>query len=132
DRYGVRGTVSGPINDQIGFRLSGIWDDQGTGYTKNLLAGAPNKTLEAKTIKGGHINLTYQPVERLKLELDGMYLDTQSTNLFAAFGPTNTPALVPVLGAQTFAPHQVYSSYPAMFNSDYGQISLTATLDITK
>jgi iron complex outermembrane recepter protein len=131
DRFGAKGTVSGHITDQIGFRISGLWDDQKTGYTKNLLAGAANDTLEFKTSKGGHLTLTFDPADALKITLDGMYLKTEGATSFSPFGPSNSAGVQALLDPQTFRAHEIYTSYPNALNSNFGLYSLTAAWDIS-
>jgi iron complex outermembrane recepter protein len=130
-RLGVKGTLSGPITDRIGFRISGLWDDQRTGFTKNLLAGAPNDTLEAKTSKGGHVTLTFEPVDALKIDFDAMYLKTKTAASFSPFGPSNSAAVQTLLDPQSFRAHEIYTSYPNALDSKFGLYSLTVAWDIS-
>jgi iron complex outermembrane recepter protein len=131
DRYGVRGSVSGPISDTVGFRISGIWDDQQTGFSKNLLAGAPNKTLEEPTTAGGRAVLSFQPVESLRIDFDAMYLNSKTSQSSFAFGPSNSAAVAAITAPQTFRSHEIYSAWPAGLDSDFGLYSLTAIWDIS-
>jgi len=130
DRFGARGSVSGPITDKIGFRLSGMYDDQSKGFTRNLLANAPNRRLEDRRVMGAHLALGIQAADTLKFDVDAMYVDTNSSTFFAPFGPPAAPFLASLLTPQTYRPHEVYSEVPARLDSKYGQVSLTATWDL--
>ena len=127
DRFGARGSVSGPITDRIGFRLSGMYDDQSKGFTRNLLPNAPSKRLEDRRVMGAHLALRAQATDALTLDLDAMYVDTNSSSYFAAFAPPTLPFFASLFAPQTFRPHEVYSELPARLDSQYGQTSLTAT-----
>lgn len=131
-RFGIKGYVSGPLSDNVGIRVSGLWDDQGTGYIKNLLPGAPNKTIGDSNTLGGHVTLAIKASDSVKFVLDGIYARTNSSNIFEAFGPTSYGSgIAALLGRQSFKPHEVYSPYPASFNNKYFQTSLTGTFDLS-
>jgi iron complex outermembrane recepter protein len=132
DRHGVKGYVSGPLSDTIGIRISGLWDDQNKGFIRNLLPGAPNKTIGGADTLGGHVVLEFNPSSTAKFVVDGIYSRTNSSTIFNALGPPNAGAPVAaLLGRQSFKPHEVYSSYPASFDSKYFQTSLTGSIDLS-
>lgn len=132
DRHGVKGYVSGPISDTVGIRISGLWDDQNKGYIKNLQPGAPNKSFGNPDTLGGHVVLEFKPSSSVKFVADAIVSRTNTTNVFEAYAPSNGgPGFATLLGAQSFKPHEVYSPYPASFDNDYFQGSLTGTFDLS-
>lgn len=63
DEYRIAGTVSGPITDDLGYRLSGsVVDD--AGFIKNYHDGETLNGEESYTVRG---KLLWQPTERLEL-----------------------------------------------------------------
>jgi iron complex outermembrane recepter protein len=127
DRFAIRGGVSGPISDHASFRISAIFDDQGTGYTKNLTPNAPKSTIEANRVAGVHGALRLQPTDKLTIDLDGFYSDTKSSTLQSPFQISQNPAQQPILAPQEIEPHLTRSLQPSRLNTKYGQLSATVT-----
>ena len=133
DRHGIKGYISGPLSDTVGIRISGLWDEQNRGYVKNLLPGAPNKSIGTPNTLGGHVVLEFNPSNTVKFIVDGIYSRTNSSTVFNALGPPNGGApIAALLGRQSFKPNEVYSSYPASFDNKYFQTSLTGVIDLSE
>jgi iron complex outermembrane receptor protein len=131
ERYGVRGSVSGPVTDRIGFRLSGMYDDQSKGFTRNILPNAPTRRFEDRRVIGGHAALSFKATDSLRLDLDGMYVDSKTTPLFSLVTLPQVPFFQTLFAPQTTRPHEVASELPARLDSKYGQVSLTATWSLS-
>jgi iron complex outermembrane receptor protein len=52
-RYAIDGSVSGPLSDRAGFRITALYDDRSDGFTKVLNANAPKSYLEELRSAGG-------------------------------------------------------------------------------
>ena len=125
DRYAVRAYVTGPLAEGIEFRLSGIYDDQSKGFTKNLLPNAPEKTLESNRVAGGRAAIKFDPSSAFSMTLEGTYTDSRGKPLFSSFsvpGAPFTDLYVPL----TTAPHEVYSEHVSALNSKIYTGTLTA------
>jgi iron complex outermembrane receptor protein len=89
--YRFAGTVSGPINDRLRFRLSGVTYDQGASY-KNLEPGAPNANDLNRYAVRGELDADLWPGADLLLAVSRSQIyDTRNgdaDNLYYTFPPT--------------------------------------------
>lgn len=123
DRFAVSGTVSGPISKSVGFRLSGLYDDQSDGFTDNLANG---ETLEAREVKGFHGVLSFTPNDNLTIDLDAMYVDAEDSGFWSVLSGSDVPFFGDVLAPQTTDPHEVYVDFDdERLDSEFQQASLT-------
>ena len=132
DRFGVKGYVSGPLGERVQVRLSGIYDDQSKGFTKNLLANAPDKTLEANRIAGGRVAIAAQPAEGVDLLLEASYADTKSSTYFATFSRSTDPFYRALYVPVTTTPHQTYSDLDGKLDSKITNVTFNASIDLTE
>jgi iron complex outermembrane receptor protein len=97
EEYGVGGSVSGPINDQLAARLSANYDDF-KGNARNVFNGAKASGREFASVHG---KLLWTPTDKFTATLGWSYVDGQTTvgRPFIALAPTATlrgnPALPP-------------------------------------
>src|SRR6185369_11216776 len=75
EEYGVGGSVSGPITDQLAFRLSGSYDDF-KGNAHNVFNG---KDASGREFAAVHGKLVWTPVERLTATVGWNYVDGETT-----------------------------------------------------
>lgn len=71
DSGGIAGYVSGPVSEQLGFRLSGQ-NIQSDGFSENLYLQRPTNTRDETTIRG---KLRWQPNEDVRLDLNTALID---------------------------------------------------------
>ncbi len=130
DRQAVSASISGPLSDNAGFRLSALYDDQSEGFTDNLANG---ETLEARKVEGFHGLLSLAPTERLTLDLDVMYVDSEDTQFWGLASLPDLQFFRDVLAPQTTAPHKVYADFEdERLNSEFQQYSMTANWEISE
>lgn len=127
DSYGAEARISGPISDNVGFLLSGTYFDQSKGYTRNLAAAAPKKSVEGGRSYGVRGALAFKLGENARLDLEAIYQNTRSEPYSAAFEPSLDPRLTP----QSFVAHRTYTDLAGRSNSDYFQADATFTLDLS-
>lgn len=95
--YGFGASVAGPITEQLGFRLSGNYDDF-KGNVRNIFTGERAGGRETKALHG---KLVWTPVEKLTATLGWNYIDGGTTvgRPFIRLSPTanlrGNPALPP-------------------------------------
>jgi iron complex outermembrane recepter protein len=128
----VKGTVSGPLAEGLSFRLSGVYDNRDDGFTKNLLAGAPKKRFEENEVRGGRATLVFDPSDNVKLSLDGFYVETNTSPVFAALQPAVDAGNAAWLQPQTLTPHKIYSEVDQKLDNKVKQVAFTATWDATE
>jgi iron complex outermembrane receptor protein len=123
DRVRAHARLSGPITENVSGLISGMYDEQDKGFTKNLLPNATHSRLETDRTKGGRVALDIYASGGVSLELDGIYLDTRTKPVASAFGPSGEASIQAFLGAQSFEPHEVYSNLDSFTRSEYSQVS---------
>lgn len=74
DEYRIAGTVSGPISDTIGVRLTGFYNDVG-GYIENVTRGDRANGFESFGIRG---KLEFAPTDRLNFLLAAEYRENDA------------------------------------------------------
>lgn len=128
--HGVRGFISGPINDKVGFRITGLWDNI-DGDVKNLLVGAPDKHFGGRHVAALRGVLAFDPTETLRIEVEGTYARTRSSYAPTALAPSINPGRAAFLVPQTYRPHKVYSDLDAANNTTQYSATGTITLDVS-
>ncbi len=88
DQYRVEGMISGPLADNVGFRLNAFYDDR-DGYIRNLNTG--NK-LNGERSYGVRGRLDLDPLSTLNVALTGSYSNTRSNGLVRTFQSFNPGA----------------------------------------
>ncbi|MBB4642923.1 TonB-dependent receptor, partial [Rhizorhapis suberifaciens] len=128
--YGVRGFISGPINEKVGFRITGLWDNI-DGDVKNLLAGAPDKHFGGRKVAALRGVLAFDPTETLHIEVEGTYSHTRANYAPTALAPSLDPGRAAFLVPQSYSPHKVYSSLDAANNTKQYTATGTITWDVS-
>lgn len=129
DSYGLQGYISGPINDKVGFRIAGIWDNRDKGYVKNLKPGAAKDRFGENHVAGIRGVLEFRPTETLRVDLEGSFTNTRGSFNPGVVAPSLKPATQAVLNPQTFRPQQVYADYPSENNTKEYAATGTITWD---
>src|SRR5690606_25233059 len=81
----VTGAISGPLSDQLGFRLAAE-QHSSDGYQKNaFLNSEDNARYDEQTLRG---SVRWQPTETVKLDFHGLYVDVD--NGYDGFSLDNT------------------------------------------
>lgn len=75
EEYGVGGSISGPINDQLAFRLSGNYDD----FKGNVHNVFNDDDAGGREFASVHGKLVWTPVEQLTATLGWHYVDGETT-----------------------------------------------------
>ena len=130
DAHGVRGFISGPINEKVGFRITGLWDNT-DGDVKNLLAGAPDKHFGGRHVAAIRGVLAFEPMETLRIEVEGTFSNTRANYAPTALAPSLDPGRRAFLVPQTYRPHKVYSDLDAENNTKQYTATGTITLDVS-
>lgn len=126
DRYGGQARISGPLSDTVGFLISGIYDNQEKGFTKNLATVGP-KSVETGRSAGGRAALAFRPADGFRIDLEAIYLNSRGSPLSAAFEPSPDPRLSP----QTIEPHRIYTDLKSRTTSNYFQTDATIAYDLS-
>ena len=129
ERFGGQARVSGPVSDRVGVLVSGIFDKQSKGFTRNLRPDSPRSRFETNQTLGGRVAVDIDL--GVKIQLDAIYLDTRTTPVVSAFSPALTPAFQVFLAPQSFRPRETYSELRSRTHSKYFQSSAIMTMDIT-
>lgn len=130
DRYSVKGYVSGPLGDQVQIRISGLYDDQQDGFTKNLLPNAPKSSLEDNRVVGGRFAAAIQPSESVNLQLETTYADTKSSTYFATFAQSEDPFYRALYVPVTTTPHRTFSDLDGKLDSTIVTATFTAEFEL--
>ncbi|MEJ7935951.1 TonB-dependent receptor [Sphingobium sp. AN558] len=131
DRYGVSGSISGPIGDKVGVRVTGLYDNQSKGFTKVLNANAPRDSLEQNRVIGGRAIVEFKPTERLTIAVQGIGLDSKSSTAFFPFAPSLDAGINAASRPQSYKAHEVYTDVDAKLNSRYYQGIGTINFELT-
>ncbi|MEC3909529.1 TonB-dependent receptor [Sphingobium sp. CR2-8] len=131
DRYGVAGSVSGPLSDTIGVRITGLYDNQSKGFTKVLNANAPRDSLEEYRVVGGRAVVEFKPTDRLTVSVEGIGLGSKSSTSFFPFAPSLNAAINAASQPQSYRAHETYTDVDAKLDSDYYQAIGTINWDLT-
>jgi iron complex outermembrane recepter protein len=131
ETLGIKGRVSGPLSDNVRLLVSGVFEDRGKGFTKNLLAGAPQSRLQTNRVAGGRAALDIDLPGGAEIELDAIYLDSKYTPASFAFSPSQESFIQSALTPQSFKPYEVYSNYEALDQTKYLQLIGTINVPLS-
>lgn len=128
ERFGGQARVSGPVSDRVEVLVSGIFDKQAKGFTRNLRPDAPRSRFETNQTFGGRVAVDIDL--GVDIQLDAIYLDTRTTPVVSAFAPALTTAFQQFLAPQSFRPHETFSELKSRTHTKYFQSSAVLTLEI--
>lgn len=131
ETFGLKGRLSGPLSDNVRVLVSGVADDQGKGYTKNLAEGAPQSRLQKTRNIGGRAALDFDLPNDVSVQLDAIYQDSNSTPAALAFSPSQEGFIQAVLSPQSFKPYETYSAFGARNHTRYLQLIGTVTAPLS-
>lgn len=131
ESYGLKGHISGPINDTVSFRISGLWDNRDKGFIKNVLPGASKSSFHEEKIVGIRGVLAFQPTETLEIDLEGSFASTRSSFQPTALGPSLNATRQAQMGNQTFEPRKVAAKFPGRNDSKDYSASATIRWDMS-
>ncbi|MBB4642213.1 TonB-dependent receptor [Rhizorhapis suberifaciens] len=131
ETFGVKGRVSGPLSDNVRLLASGVFENRDKGFTKNLLAGAPQSRLQTNRVAGGRAALDIDLPGGAGIELDAIYLDSKYTPTTLAFGPSQESFIQAALDPQSFNPREVYTNYRSLDRTKYLQLIGTINVPLS-
>jgi len=120
-RYGISGSVSGPLGNKVRVRVTGLYDNQSVGFTRVLNANAPRHHLEENRVAGGRAVVDFKPTDTLTVSVEGIGMKTTSSTYYYPFGPSLNPAINAASQPQSYNPHEAYTDVDARLNSRYYQ-----------
>ncbi len=127
DEYRIAGTVSGPISDTVGIRLTGFYNDVG-GYIENVTRGDRANGFESFGIRG---KLEFQPTDRLNFLLSAEYRENDAECcqqvLIRSDNPNLTALVAPVVPGRRNT--QVASNLPVTNETSQETYSLEANYE---
>lgn len=130
-RVGLSGSVSAPLGDKVGVRVTGLYDNRATGFTRVLNANAPKDRLEEYRVYGGRLILEVKPSDRLKISLEGIGVNTKSSTAFFPFGQSIAPAINAAVQPQSYNAQEIYTDEDAKLDSEYYQGIATIDLELS-
>jgi len=117
DRYMFKGYVSGPLNDMIDMRLSGMVDNR-QGYGENLITGSHGDWDQWS----GKVAIRIRPSSNVLVDLSAYHLSTSGvgaeTYPTTPIGGANITALPPADRITTDAPWQTYAGINGQNSTD--------------
>jgi iron complex outermembrane receptor protein len=128
DEYRLRGSVSGPLGDSAGFRVTGFWNDVG-GHIRNIATGNDYNGGESYGVRG---KLEFEPSETLNLLLIADYRKSEAdccqfqARSFA--NPVALAQLAPIVPSPTNT--RVENDAPTFNNTEQWGASLEANLEL--
>ncbi|MEJ6010435.1 TonB-dependent receptor [Novosphingobium aquae] len=131
ERFGISGSVSGPIGDSVGIRVTGLYDNQAEGFSRVLNANAPKDRLEENRVYGGRVVVEAKPSDRVTITVEGIGLNTKSSTAFFPFGQSIAPAINAAVQPQTYLAHEIYTDENAQLNSQYYQGIATINAELS-
>lgn len=132
ESYGLKGHISGPINDKVGFRISGLWDNRDKGFIKNVLPGASKSRFAEEKIAGVRGVLAFEPADSLRIDLEGSFASTRSSFQPTALGPSLNATRAAQMAGQTFEPRKVAAKLPGRNDSKDYSASATIRWDLNE
>ncbi|MFC4311904.1 TonB-dependent receptor [Steroidobacter flavus] len=128
EEYRVRGSVSGPLNDTMGARLTGYYNDVG-GHIRNVTLNEDVNGTEALGVRG---KFEWDPTDRLNLLFTADYreADTKccSSQYILVENPVLQQALLPVVAS--FNNRQETENEITYFNTEQATLSVEANLEL--
>lgn len=130
DSYGLRGYISGPISETVGFRIAGLWSNRDKGYLKNLYVGNAPSRLEEDHVAAIRGVLEFNPTETLNISLEGSYANERSSFALSALTPSINPTRAAQLaGYQVIGKRRVTMSDFPDTRVDSKQYAASATVN---
>lgn len=114
------------ISDKAALRVSAFYNDIG-GFIDNPRTATPNAN--EMTSKGGRVALNLRPIDKLQIDLSGLYqLDERDSSNIAAFLPNRQPLIGPLDSnyALLRTGRREFQQYTARENLDLGFAQLTS------
>jgi iron complex outermembrane receptor protein len=129
DEYRARATVSGPINDTMGYRLTGYYNDVG-GYIRNVTL---NKDVNGSESWGARGKYEWDATERLNLLFTADYRESQtlccsSQYLSVVNNPLLQQVLLPVVAG--FNNRKETENQLTFFNTEQKTFSVEGNLNL--
>lgn len=128
DEYRASGTISGPVGDTIGVRLTGYYNDIG-GNIRNVLTGDDANRTKSWGVRG---KLEWQPTDRLTLLFAGDYRTSDSNCCQSVLVKVGNPLRTLVSGPITVRADsdEIWNNDTTRVKSDQQTYSLQADLDL--
>lgn len=128
DEYRIKGTVSGPLTDTLGFRVSGFYNDVG-GHITNVANGRDQNGFESWGLRG---KLDWDATPGLNLLATVDYRHTNANCCQPQYVKVTTPLLVQLLLPVVASRHnrEVSIDVPSFNNTRQLLASLEANLDL--
>lgn len=127
DEYRIAGTISGPISDTIGIRLTGFYNDVG-GYIENVTRGDMANGFESFGIRG---KLEFEPTDRLNFLLAAEYRENDAECCQQVLIRSDNPTLDTLVAPVVPGPRntQVASNLPVTNTTSQQTYSLEANYE---
>jgi iron complex outermembrane receptor protein len=128
DEYRASGTISAPLGDTLGFRVTGYYNDIG-GNIRNVLTGDDANRTKSWGVRG---KLEWRPTDRLTLLLAGDYRKSDANCCQSVLVKVGNPLRSLVTGPITPGPDndEVWNNDLTYAESDQQTYSLQADLDL--
>lgn len=128
DEYRVRGTLSGPLNDTMGARLTGYYNDVG-GHIRNVTL---NEDVNGSQSMGFRGKLEWDPTDRLNLLFTADYRESDtdccSSQYISVTNPLLQQLLLPVVA--DFNNTQETENLGTFFTTDQKTVSVEGNLEL--
>jgi iron complex outermembrane receptor protein len=126
--YRASGTVSGPISDRLGVRLSTYYNNVG-GNLDNTLTGHDANGDRSWGVRG---KIAWRPTDALKILLSADYTKSDANCCQPVLVKANNPLRASVSGPVTIEPdnHQVWNNDLTYANNNQQTYSITADWDL--
>jgi iron complex outermembrane receptor protein len=127
EEYRVRGSVSGPLNETMGARLTGYYNDVG-GHIRNVTL---NKDVNGSESMGLRGKFEWDPTDRLNLLLTADYREAEAECCSSQYLLVNNPVLQQALLPVTadFNNREETENELTYFNTEQATLSLEANLE---
>jgi iron complex outermembrane receptor protein len=128
DEYRLRASVSGPLGETAGFRVTGFWNDVG-GHIRNVATGQDFNGGQSYGVRG---KVEFKPSERLDLLLIGDYRKSEADccqfQARSLANPVALALLAPIVPSPTNT--RVENDGPTFNNTEQWGASLEANLEL--
>lgn len=128
DEYRASGTISAPLGDSLGFRLTGYYNDIG-GNIRNVLTGDDANRTKSWGVRG---KLEWRPTDRLTFLLAGDYRKSDANCCQSVLVKVGNPLRLLVAGPITprADSDEVWNNDQTYVNADQQTYSLQGDLDL--
>lgn len=110
ERQQYRGYISGPLSENLGYRISAIYNNRPEGYTENLLAGAPDSSIEDEKSYAVRTSLEYDENDITLTGRVYFLREEKSPGMQMLTPPGPGPFQATLLSRQfTTEPHKIYT-----------------------